>query len=326
MKIQPIFQILYELQNKTSLKGRWYDKNDGHSIDGVLELDNSKVIYALPAEYKKEIKPFHLIALKDLKETNKNLIVLSEQIFPTIRDRLREMGINYIDSTGNCFIQINDWHFLIDGLRAPSKKSVQKNGFTRTGLILTFHFLNDENYLNTTYRQIAEDYKISLGNVNKIINSLKEQNYIAKGKNKTLRIINRDKLLEQWILEYDEKLKPTLFLGEFRFINEYAKDWTKVPLGVNSQWGGEPAGDLLTNYLQPAELTLYTKENSMDLIKKLKIAPGKGNLKIYSRFWMFNDKRPNVVPTILVYADLVNTGDPRNIETAKMLIDGLFRD
>ncbi|VTP87285.1 type IV toxin-antitoxin system AbiEi family antitoxin [Sphingobacterium daejeonense] len=39
---------------------------------------------------------------------------------------------------------------------------------------------------------------------------------------------------------------------------------------------------------------------------------------------MFNDKRPNVVPTILVYADLVNTGDPRNIETAKKLIDGLL--
>jgi hypothetical protein len=51
----------------------------------------------------------------------------------------------------------------------------------------------------------------------------------------------------------------------------------------------------------------------------------KGNLVIYKKFWKFNIAA-DTVPVILVYADLINTGDPRNIETAKKLYNGLLED
>jgi hypothetical protein len=93
----------------------------------------------------------------------------------------------------------------------------------------------------------------------------------------------------------------------------------------NTQWGGEPAAKLLTAYLKPAKLTLYTTESKTTLLKTYKLAPqDHGVLGIYKKFWKFNTGPLDTVPPILVYADLVNTGDPRNLETAKKLYDGLL--
>jgi hypothetical protein len=46
-----------------------------------------------------------------------------------------------------------------------------------------------------------------------------------------------------------------------------------------------------------------------------------GNIELRERFW--NCENPELdktmVPPLLVYADLMATGDPRNIETAQMI-------
>jgi hypothetical protein len=46
-----------------------------------------------------------------------------------------------------------------------------------------------------------------------------------------------------------------------------------------------------------------------------------GNVQILDAFWNLPDdpEHPDVAPPILVYADLVATLDPRNLETAKLL-------
>jgi len=58
----------------------------------------------------------------------------------------------------------------------------------------------------------------------------------------------------------------------------------------------------------------------------------KGNVEILRTFW---DTRcdwtdPEIVPPLLVYADLLATGDPRNLETARRIYDeqlaGLVRE
>ena len=46
-----------------------------------------------------------------------------------------------------------------------------------------------------------------------------------------------------------------------------------------------------------------------------------GFLKAYRKFWKFNDDYVKTVPPILIYADLLNTRDPRNIETAQKIYE-----
>jgi len=123
--------------------------------------------------------------------------------------------------------------------------------------------------------------------------------------------------------EYNQKLKPTLHLGNFRFLNkEDYRYWKKINLKANDTlWGGEPAADLLTNYLKPGEFTIYTNEKKHELMKNYKLVPdNNGDIKVYKKFWEY-DLNKRYVPELLVYADLINTGNERNIETAKIIYE-----
>jgi hypothetical protein len=53
-----------------------------------------------------------------------------------------------------------------------------------------------------------------------------------------------------------------------------------------------------------------------------------GNVEILKRFWNFNHDRPDpdnkhldLVHPVLIYADLLATGDARNIETAEIVYE-----
>jgi len=327
MEEQVIYKVIQVLQEKAGLKGRWYARTGKNDIDGQLELKADKQKQIFPVEFKRDVKAIHFPLFQQLRDTHGDLIVIAETIYPGVRAQMRNLGLNYIDVAGNCYIRKNDWFFLIDGLKNETPAPLKKDrAFNKTGLLLVFHFLNDENYLNVTYRQMADDYGIALGNINYIINSLKEQGYILQQGKKTLRLTQKKRLLDEWILAYEEKLKPLLKIGDYRFINGNDKEWEKIPItDYHTQWGGEPAAKLLTAYLKPAKLTLYTTESKTMLLKTYKLAPqDNGVLGIYKKFWKFNMGPLDTVPPILVYADLVNTGDPRNLETAKKLYDGLL--
>jgi hypothetical protein len=51
----------------------------------------------------------------------------------------------------------------------------------------------------------------------------------------------------------------------------------------------------------------------------------KGNIKVYQKFWNENEAS-NTAPPLLAYTDLINTGDPRNIETAEKILQNVIQD
>ncbi len=86
--------------------------------------------------------------------------------------------------------------------------------------------------------------------------------------------------------------------------------------------GGEGAGDILTRYLKPAELIIYTLEQQKELIKNYRLVPDEnGNIKVFQKFWKHDEVNYNVAPPLLVYVDLMNTHDPRCIETAQKIYE-----
>jgi hypothetical protein len=104
------------------------------------------------------------------------------------------------------------------------------------------------------------------------------------------------------------------------------KDWDA--LGQNAWWGGEPAGGLLTDYLTPGELTIYADKLPAALAAKHRFTktPAYGQTAVVDfrrRFWDFDGDNPRAdcTPPVLVYADLLATGDARCIETAQLVYD-----
>ena len=89
----------------------------------------------------------------------------------------------------------------------------------------------------------------------------------------------------------------------------------------------------LTKYLRPERATIYTRDKPGQLLltNRLKRDPD-GDVEILEAFWQidYDWPHPGLVPPLLIYADLLATGEARNIETARMIYErelaGLIRE
>lgn len=168
---------------------------------------------------------------------------------------------------------------------------------------------------------MVAECETALGNINYIIKDLQVQGYLVKKNNKDWLLNNRETLINQWAENFLNKLQPEYLMGTFRFqAPDGIKNWNKLKLdATKTYWGGEPAADILTNYLQPATLTIYTEENRIDLIKKYRLIPDtNGNIKLYTKFWKATEKNETVHP-LVIYEDLLGINDPRTIELANLI-------
>jgi len=337
-KQEIIHLALENLQKESKIHGVW-NPVDNKDVDGlvILNIDNQKFRYNI--EIKNELRNHHLEQLITLNNTYHPIMVIAARLFPKIKEELRNYNIAYLEANGNIFLKNSTRMLWIDTNRPiPVEKQTGSRAFTKTGLKVVFLFLLDENWLNRPYRQIAERTGMGIGNINNIITGLKQEGFLLPITKKEYRLNDKKELLNKWISAYELKLKPTLKIGTFRFLKtqDYT-NWRNIILHVNTNktvWGGEPAADLLTNYLHPEIFTLYTTEMRNDLIKEYRLIPDEeGYLKIYQKFWEYegidyetNTNYGKIAPTLLVYADLINTNDRRCIETAQKIYDEFLQN
>lgn len=325
---------LQNLEKTTHIKGKWksYAKKE---IDGEVELiiDGRKVKFTV--EVKKELRSYHLDNLLKQLQNYSSLMVIAKVITPRLKEELMQHEIAYLEANGNTWLRKEGIYIWIDSNKPLAKEKEKLNrAFTKTGLKVVFHFLIEEETLNLSYREIAHQTDTGLGNVNNIISGLKEKGFLIKMSEDALTLTNKKQLLEKWLDGYEDRLKPALELGTYRFAkNEDFNRWKNLPLAKGETfWGGEAAGDLFTKYLKPAELTIFTKEERKDLIKNYRLVPDtKGNVKVYKKFWNDGlDKQKqvdkNLVPPLLAYADLISTGDKRCIETARKIYEQFLQN
>lgn len=325
MKEDEIIQIAIEnLQKNVGIIANWR-KFDENELDGQMTIQIEGQILNFNAEIKQELRNHQLPQVFDQANNFHPLLVIANHLFPKIKEELRQRHIAYLEANGNIFLHMNNITIWID-----AKKPIQfKNGklnraFTKTGLKVLFYFLLNENFINQPYREIAREANVGLGNINNVMNGLKEMGFLIKQEKDYNRLVKKKELLDKWIVAYDERLKPTISMGTYRFLKEDDfVNWRKLKLtNGKTFWGGEPAGDLLTEHLRPAELTIYTYEARNELIKNYRLIPDeKGNVRVYKKFWQYDEVNYNLVPPLLVYADLINDNDKRCHETAIMIYE-----
>jgi len=325
-------EALKALKEKTRLTGEYEEDVRSYfnkvNDDGILTLraDDIPATWQFRCQIKKELLPHHLTVVDKLLLSNSPSLIIAKKISQSVKQLLKTKKISFIESIGNIYIETGTLYILIEG----NKHSEPGNQFTNrafasTGLRLVLNLLLDPTLINLSYREIVKKLDISYANVAYIFKDLEKEGFIPYNKRGFRALKNKEELVNRWMYAYSKKLKPDLLLGRYKFLNkEKFNDWVSISFDSNdTAWGGEPAGGLLTNYLKPEMLTIYTEEPILSLIKKMKIVSSRdGNIFIYQKFWKKSEETiTQIAPVLLVYADLMTSNDERCLETAGIIYE-----
>lgn len=320
-----LYEAFYNLEKNIPLvwelrKGNYTNNND-LGIDGEINLTINREESRMFVDIKREVKNHQLLNIIECNKKFENFLLVAERLYPKIKAELRNNNVNYLECNGNAYIKNHNLFLFIDNRKTiKAQKERGNRAFTKTGLKVVFHFLTDNELLNQTQREIAEKTNVALGNIPLIINGLLENNFILKLNKNEYLINDYIELLNKWGDEFAQTLKPVIFKQRFRF-QDLNQNWKTLNLDTKKTvWGGEPAGDIITNHLRPENFILYTKETTRDLMLNYRLVPDEnGNIWVYDMFW--NNTMNNITPKELVYTDLILNNDKRSNETAKLIFD-----
>lgn len=280
-------------------------------------------------DVKSEITPGNRsIVLQQLKEASREenlpVLLITKYIPSVIAKSFVKEGINYIDAAGNCNIQQNNILLIVEGKKTERlPKTNQPRAFQEAGIKLIYFLLVDPDNINKSFRELSELSRISLGSVSTIIQELVDSKFLLKTNNGKM-LKNKVDLLKRWVIAYNDVLRPKLFVKRMNFMNKSEhSSWNMLNLYAvpeKTLWGGECAAGIMTKNLTPANFTIYTDATWQSVGKSLKFIPDdNGTIEILRLF--YDVEEGNTVSPLLAYADLMGSGDSRNIETAELLLN-----
>jgi len=282
--------------------------------------------------------------INQVKRLPEEHMLVADYINPNMANKLRKENIQYLDTAGNAFVKQQPLYAIITGKKKnteyPIKKPQHANrAFEQKGLMVTYGFLTTPELLNQPYREIAATTNVAVGTVGWVVNALKAGRYIhVDPKTKKRRITNYQKLLNRWAEAWPEKLKPKLQIG--KFFNDDPEFWEFITIeDYQGYLGGEAAAAWYTGNLRPEIITVYIpKKQHSKLMRDWQLEKTRDQnnntgieVHVYEPFWRADEfmrlhkTNPGIDPgfanPVLVYADLIATGDTRNIEIANQLYD-----
>ena len=301
----------------------YLDKSNEFDALCSLTIDGKKVPVAI--EFKIRPTPA-LVMITKLKQKQEQILIVADYVNPILAERLKTENIWFVDTAGNAYIKLVPLFIYIKGNKPIEKPAARTLGraFQPTGLKVIYAFLCNPELVNASYREIAKGSEVALGTVGWVMTDLTQLGNIVDMGHRGRRLKEKKKLLDRWVTAYSEKLRPKLKIGKYK-----APDpdwWQKTDLhNQQAYWGGEVAADQLTHYLKPEIITIYVMKKwvgELTIMNKLRKDPN-GDIEILNTFWNVDNEfnRKEIVNPILVYADLMATNDPRNIETAKIIYE-----
>ena len=323
-----IMKATKALEQTTGLKARFQHEylNDEEYLDGLLQINhlNMQWLYAVEAKARLTLTTIAILKQKLLNYTTK-AIVITEYVTPQMANQLKNLDMFFIDTAGNAYIEEPPLFIFIAGKKPDQKPQTRriKHLFRPRGLKVVFALLNEPQTVNMPFRDIAEMTGVALGTVGGVFKELKNRGFCLTIGRKTRKLRALQTLIRRWVEAYPEQLRPKLIID--RFETNQHNWWRDINIkNYGAFWGGEVAAAKLIDYLKPEKVTIYadTPPGKLILEKKLKKADN-GSIEILRTFWKTDQRTINqdTVPPLLVYADLMATGNTRNIETASLIYD-----
>ena len=276
-------------------------------------------------QYFVEIKPtinntIIALLLYRKKILSHPFLLITRYINNNKAEELKKNGIQFIDTAGNAYINYYPIYIFIKGNKPHDLFFKNKNYhlFEPSGLKIVYALLTNVNLIKKTYRYIAETTNVALGTVGWTMNDLIKLGFVIDMGKRGRKLLKDEELFKRWCIGYNEKLKPKLLINKFTGPENW---WINYKLNPEyAQWGGEVAANKLTKYIKPQDIIIYVdREKYQNIVIENRLRKDiNGNIDFFERFWKFdiNNEFKEIVNPILIYADLINTGNQRVLETA----------
>lgn len=258
-------------------------------------------------------------------------LLLADYVTPPMGERLRELGIAFVDTLGNAWIHDDQRLIHITGRRPEARPREHRTArlFKPGGLKTAFALLCRPDLVATPLRDLAHAAGVAHGTAAWAMQDLKAAGYVREQGKRGRVFVQRRKLLDLWAEAWPRLLKPKLEPRRFNVPDPWW--WKRFDFAATGALlGGEGAGAVLTDLLKPETVTIYTTRGLAPVaMAQIMLPPDQyANTEVLPAFWNFVYpwNHTTIVPPVLVYADLLATGDDRCIETARRIFDDYLAD
>ena len=308
------------------------EKGDGANGNyTIVKIMNVDFVCLVKENITKATLNQTLATMQVLKSDKQQILLVTQYITPQVSTELTKNGINFIDCAGNCLVRYTEAGNLIFQISNQGRKNTESkvktySAFQDAGLKVVFYLLQDADNVKRPYREIKKQIGVSLGSVKNVLDELVRRDFVC-GTQKGRVIKDKKKLLDLWVGNYNEVLKPKLLVGTMTFrTEEHRNEWKNIALPQGMSWGGEPAANLTDGYLQPGSFDIYTELPAAHLMRTGAVRQDvNGEIHIYNKFWNWGTGN-RTVPAILIYADLMGSGNSRCLEAAQRILENELKD
>jgi len=306
-------------------------------LDGLMHFDlGHGRTFTMPVEVKSRIDRFATVArLKQTQEKlGEPLLLVTEHLSAEMAESLRDNRLSFLDTAGNVSLNRPEALLYIIGRRHPERRRAAMP--RRTGspkqLEVLFALITNPALVGAPYRAIASAAQVATSTVNVAIDDFLERQLLVVGANGERRFGEWDRVVEEWAYLYPIKLKPKL--AARRYSADKADWWQSVDLSkYGAVFSAEVAAAKLTRHLRPQRVMLYAASPSpkaLILQARLRADP-QGDIEIVQSFWPAHPSGPTEVPAdvahpVLVYADLLDSRESRNLDLARTIREDYLGD
>jgi hypothetical protein len=196
-----------------------------------VEHGGREVLYA--ADLHRALRPGTLeFALHRLERLGQQGLLITDYVTPALADELKARRVAFLDGAGNAYLDQPPLLVWIKGQKPAARAVPIHTGraFQPTGLQVLFALLCNPLAVNKPYRELAAMAGAAHGSVGWVMPDLQLLGYLRKltGKRGARRLIDRERLLEQWVDAYVRVLRPRTLIG--RFYVRTLQGWREQPL------------------------------------------------------------------------------------------------
>ena len=267
---------------------------------------------------------------------NRAAAVFADWIPQPAAEEFRRAGIVYADVQGNMFFR-RPPHILLDIQgRKPDRPMKAEPGrlIEPGGLKVVHYLLTHPHAAGDTLRAIAQGAGVALGTAHAVRAELRRAQWLLPTAGDKARFGDLKGLIELFVRGYALKLRPACVIGRFQHKKkapqEILQGMVQRLIATAGQWAvtGGMAARELTRYLEPDTVTLFVDEQAQSALGEepmLRNDTG-GNVTLLRlpdpTFVVDKTQAPWPMATpFLVYAELLQDGGQREIETAQMIYE-----